>query len=108
MKMAALGLDGSPRLSGIFLLPFRDDVVVGFNFEQSLEDERKALCGRLLQRQYFDVVIVHSQMPAMAFEGRFRKVVIEEGVVLEFGKVDFVGMEIQCALENPEGFLFVE
>jgi len=38
----------------------------------------------VLESQNLDVVVVHSQMSAMAFQGRFGKVVIEEGVVLEF------------------------
>ncbi len=106
--MAALGLDDPAHLAGIFLFPFRDDVIVGFHFEQAFEDERKALGGRLLERQNLDVVVVHAQMPAMAFDGRFGKVVVEEGVVLEFGEFEFVGMEVERSLENAEGFLFVE
>ena len=106
--MAALGLDDPAHLAGIFLFPFRDDVIVRFHFEQAFEDERKALGGRLLERQNLDVVVVHAQMPAMAFEGRFGEVVVEEGVVFELGEIEFVGMEVERSLENAEGFLFVE
>src|ERR1700730_11258215 len=47
-------------------------------------------------------------MPAMAFDRRFGKVVIEKGVVLEFGKIEFCGMEVERFLENAEGLLLVE
>jgi hypothetical protein len=49
VKVTAFCLDGSARLARIFLFPFRDDVIVRFNFQQTLEDERKALRGRLLE-----------------------------------------------------------
>src|SRR5580700_12300660 len=44
----------------------------------------------------------------MAFQGGFGEVVVEEGVVFEFSEFQFVGVEIECVLENAEGFLFVE
>ena len=88
VKVAALGLDDAAHLAGILFFPFGDDVIVRFDFEQSFEDERKALRGGFFECQNLDVVIVHAQMPAMAFDGRFGKVVIEEGVVLEFGGIE--------------------
>src|SRR3984893_2613849 len=106
--MAAFGLDDPAHFAGIFFFPLRDDVIVRFHFEQSFEDERKALCGRFLERQDLDVVVVYSQMPAMAFHGRFGEVVVEEGVVLEFGEIKLVWMEVERPLENAEGFLFVK
>src|SRR6266852_654283 len=47
-------------------------------------------------------------MSAMTFDGRFWKVVVEKGVVLEFGKIEFCGMEIERSLQNAEGLLLVE
>ena len=84
VEVAALGLNQPPRLARILLLPFGDDVVVGFDFEQALEDQREALRGWLFQRQNLDVIIVEAQMPPVAFKVRFAEVVVEEGVVLEF------------------------
>jgi len=49
VKMAALGLDDPSHLAGIFLFPFRDDVIVGFHFEEAVEDEWEALGGRFLR-----------------------------------------------------------
>ena len=50
VEMAALGLDSPARRPGIFFLPLRHDVIVGFDFEQAFKDERKALGRRLLER----------------------------------------------------------
>src|SRR5260370_19618346 len=108
VKVAALSLDDPAHFAGIFFFPLRDGVIVRFHFEQAFEDERKALCGRLLERQNLDVVVVHAEMPAVAFQGRFGKVVVEKGVGFEFGEVELVGMEVERSLENAEGFLFVE
>src|SRR6266478_8497355 len=44
----------------------------------------------------------------MTFEGRFGKVVVEKGVVLEFGEIEFCRMEVKRSLENAEGLLLVE
>ena len=108
VKVAALGLDKPAHLAGILFFPLRDDVVVGFHFEKPLKDEGKALGGRFLERQDLDVVVVHTEMPAVAFQKRFGKVVVEESVVLELRVLEFVRVEIQRSLENAEGFLFVE
>ncbi len=107
VEMAALGLDSPARLPGIFFLPLCYDVIVGLDFEQAPEDEWKALSGWLFKRQDFDVVIVHTQMPTMAFDGGFGQVVVEKGVVFEFGKFELVGMKVESLLENAEDFLFV-
>src|SRR5271156_6931496 len=106
--MTALGLDDPAHLARIFFFPFRDDVKVRFHFKQAFEDERKALGGRLLERQNLDVVVGHAEMPAMAFNRRFGKVVVEEGVVFELGEIEFVWIEVERSLENAKGFLFVE
>jgi hypothetical protein len=67
------------------------------------------MSGKLfLERQNLDVVIVYAQISAVAFQGRFGKVVIEKGIVFEFGEFEFVGMEVEGSLENAKGFLFVE
>src|SRR5271168_3429035 len=47
-------------------------------------------------------------MPAMTFDRRFGKVVIEKGLVLEFGEIEFCGMEVERSLQNAEGLLLVE
>ena len=108
MKMAAFGLDRAARLAGIFLFPLGYNVIVGLDFEETFEDKRKALGGRLFERQNLDVVIIHSQVPAVAFEVGLAQVIVKEGVVLESGEVEFVRMEVERFFENAKGFLFVE
>src|SRR5580765_346221 len=82
VKVPALGLYHSPGFSRIFFLPFGHNVVVGFDFEQALEDERKALRGWFFERQNPDVIVVYAEVPSVAFEMGFAEIVIEKGVVL--------------------------
>ena len=107
VKMAAFGLDDPSHLAGIFLFPFRDDVIVRFHFEEAFEDEWEALGGGFLEGQDLDVVVVHAQIPAVAFERRFGQIVVEEGVVFQLGEFEFVGMKVERSLENAEGSLRV-
>jgi hypothetical protein len=74
MEVAALRLDRLSGLARILFLPLRDDVKVSLHFEKVVEDERKTLSRGLLEGQDFDVVVVKLQMPAMAFQVRFAKV----------------------------------
>ena len=70
MEVAALRLNDPAGFARVFFFPFRDDVIVGLNFKQALEDERKALRRRFLEREYLDVVIVEAEMSPVAFEMR--------------------------------------
>src|SRR6266436_1987556 len=108
MEVAAFSLDVPPGLAGVFLLPFGDDVIVGLHFKEAFEDEGKALGGRLFQRQDLNVVVVHAQMAAVAFELRFAKIVVEERIVLESCEFDLVRVEVERFLENTEHFLLAE
>src|SRR5260221_7093646 len=47
-------------------------------------------------------------MPAMTFDRRFGKVVIEKSVVLELGELELDGIEVERSLQNAEGILLVE
>src|SRR5260370_8859062 len=47
-------------------------------------------------------------MHTMTFDRRLREVVVEKGVVLEFGEIEFCGMEVERSLQNAEGLLLVE
>jgi len=58
VKVTALRLNNPPGFARVFLLPFRDDVIVGLNFKKPLEDERETLRGRLLECEDFYVIIV--------------------------------------------------
>ena len=98
--MAALGIDRAAGFCRIFFFPFRHDVIVGLNFQESLEDQREALGGGLLEREDLDVVIVQAQMSAVAFEVRFAEVVIEEGIVLELCEFDLVRGELSVCFRT--------
>src|ERR1700730_8019212 len=108
VKMAALRLDDPAHLAGVFLFPLGHDVIVRFDFQQPFEDERKALSGGFLKRQDLDVVVVHAQISAVTFDGRFREVIVQEGVVFQLGEFEFVGMKVERSLENAEDLLFIE
>src|SRR5436309_9635591 len=108
MEVATLRLNRFARLARIFFLPFRDDVEVGLHFEKAFEDERKALGRGFLESQNLDVVVVEPQMPAMALQVRFAKVVVKKSVVLEPRDLEFLGREIQRSFKNAESILFSE
>ena len=101
-------MNDAPGLAGVFLLPLGHDVVVGRHVEQMLEDEWETLGRRLLQREDFHEIIVHAQMPAMAFEMGFREAVIEKRVVFPFCVIEFLRVKVQRAFQNAERFVFRE
>src|ERR1700681_3688577 len=108
MEMAALGLDGSPHRSRVFLFPLGHDMEVGLDFEQSLKDQWKALCGGFLERQHLHVIIVEAKESAMAFEVGFAEVIVQKSVVFQAGERNLLRIEIKSLLEDAECFLFVE
>ena len=105
VEVAALRLDRLAGFTGIFLLPFGDDVEVRLDFEKALENEREALRRWLFERENLDVVIVKAKMPAMAFEVRFAEIVVEKRIVLEPGEFELQRREIKRSLQNPKCFL---
>ena len=105
VEVAALRLDRFASLAGVFLLPLGDDVKVRLHFEKTLENERKALRRWLLERQHLNVVIVEAKMPAMAFEVRFAKVVVEKRIVFEPGEFELQWREIERPLQDSECLL---
>ena len=108
VKVPALGLNHPSGFARIFFLPFGHNVVVGLDFEQALEDQRKALRGGFFERQNPHVIVVEAEVPSVAFEMGFAEVVIEKGVVFEPGRFDLLRGKVESLLENAEGFLFIE
>src|SRR6267154_1622640 len=108
MKVPTLGLNHPSGFARIFFRPFGDNVVVSLDFEQALEDQRKALRRRFFERQNSDVIVVDAEVPSVAFEMGFAEVVIEKGVVFEPGRFNLVRGKVESLLENAEGFLFIE
>jgi len=108
VKVPALGLNHPSDFARIFFRPFGHNVVVGLDFEQALEDQRKALRRRFFERQNPHVIVVDAEVPSVAFEMGLAEVVIEKGVVFEPGRFDLLCSKVKGLLENAEGFLFIE
>src|ERR1700688_309656 len=106
--MTTLCLDGSPHCSRVFLFPLGHDMEVGLDFEQSLKDQWKALCGGFLERQHFHIIIVEPKESAMAFEMGFAEVIVQKRVVFQAGERNLLWIEIESLLEDAERFLLVE
>jgi hypothetical protein len=47
-------------------------------------------------------------VPTVTFKVGFAQIIVQECIVLECGKCEFVGMKVQRPFENAEGFLFAE
>src|SRR5207249_346873 len=101
-------LNLASRLAGLLFFPFRNNVVVGPDAQKALEQERKGVGGRLYESKNLNVVIADAKIPAMAFEMRFRQVVVEKRVVFQFRLFKLEGIKIQRSLQNGECFLFSE
>src|SRR5579875_738982 len=106
--MPPAGINEAAAFIGRLPLPFRHDVIIGFNFEEPLENQREGLGGRFFERKDFHEMIVEPQMPAMAFEVRLAQVPVEKRIVLEMSRFELAGIEVQDALEDSKGFLFPE
>src|SRR6266481_2635363 len=108
MKVPTLGLNHPSGFARVFFRPFGNNVVVGLDFEQTLEDQGKTLRRRFFEGQNPHVVVVDAEVPSVAFEMGFAEVVIEKGVVCEPGRFGLLRGKVKGLLENPEGFLFIE
>src|SRR5439155_23241168 len=108
MKVPTLGLNHPSGFARIFFRPFGNNVVVGLDFEQTLEDQRKTLCRRFFEGQNPHVIVVDAEMHSVAFEMGFAEVVIEKGVVFEPRRFDLLRGKVERLLEHTEGFLLVE
>src|SRR5260370_13969493 len=108
MKVPTLGLNHPSGFARIFFRTFGNNVVVGLDFEQTLEDQRKTLRRRFFEGQNPHVIVVDAEMSSVAFEMGFAEVVIEKGVVSEPGRFDLLRGKVKGLLETAAGFLFIE
>ena len=104
VEMPPLGLNRAARLSGIFSLPFRDNVVVRLDFEQSFENQWESLSRGLFEGEDFDVVIVYAQMSAVTLDMRLRQVIVQEGVVPQLRELCLLRTKIERPFHHAEGF----
>ena len=64
--------------------------------------------GGFLQGEYPDPIVIYLEMSSVALQGAIGHVVIKEGVVLRFGKVHFMGSEIEEPLEKYKDLILLE
>src|SRR5579883_1037014 len=108
VEVPAAGMDQAATLIGRLFLPFGHDVIIGFNFEEPLENQREGLGGRFLEGQNLHEMIAQPQMPAMAFEVGLAQVPVKKRIVLEASGFELAGIEVQDALEDSKGLLLPE
>src|SRR5439155_7420534 len=103
--MTALALDLLLNFRRLLRAPFGAEDEIGLDFEELLKDQRKTLAGGLFQGEHPDPVVIHLEMPAVALQSTIGHVVVQEGVMLRFGKVYFVGSKIEQPLEKDNNLV---
>ena len=98
-------MNEAPALGRVLFLPLTAKKIVGFDFEEPFEDQRKALRGRLFERQHLHVVVVNAKESSVAFDVGFREVVVEKCVPPKSGALDLEWREIQYLFQNAERFI---
>ncbi len=83
-------------------MPLGDDMEVGWNVEQALQQQGPGLRGQLLQRQDADLVVVHAQIAAMRLQLRIAHLPVEVACVAQRGVVDLGGTEVHETPDEPE------
>ena len=92
--MAATAGDLFPRFRVIDGMPFGDDMEVGRDVEQALQEQWPRLAGKLLQREDADIVVVQAQVAAMRFQLRVADLPVEMTRIAQRRVVDLGGAEV--------------
>ena len=58
--------------------------------------------------RHLDVVVVEAQIAAVTFKMRLGELPVEEGVIAQFGELDFVRSEIEGTLQHSKRFLLIQ
>ncbi len=106
VKVSPARMNEAPALGRVLLLPLTAKEIVGFDFEEPLENKGKALRGWVFERQHLHVVIVNAEESSVALDMGFAEVVVEERIPPEAGVLNLQGREIQDLLQNAERFVF--
>src|SRR5229473_5505527 len=106
VKVSPARMNEAPALGRVLLLPLTAKEIVGFDFEEPLENKGKALRGWVFERQHLHVVIVNAEESSVALDVGFAEVVVEERVASEPCVFNLQGREIQDLLQNAERFVF--
>ncbi len=73
-------MDEAPALGRVLLLPLTANEIVGFDFEEPLEDQGKGLRGRVFERQHLHVIVVNAKKSSVALDVGFAEVIVQECV----------------------------
>ena len=95
-------------LAAVNRMPLRANDEAGFDFQELLEDQWKALAGGLFQGENLDEIVVQQQVTTVAFQGAVGKIIVEESVMLAPGKVHLVRSKVQEPFQNAEGLVLVK
>src|SRR5579883_3005982 len=106
VEVPAAGMDQAATLIGRLFLPFGHDVIIGFNFEEPLENQREGLGGRFLEGQNLHEMIAQPQMPAMAFEVGLAQVPVKKRIVLEASGFELAGSKFRMRLKTRKASCF--
>src|SRR5258708_37426026 len=98
-------MNETPALGRVLLLPLTAKEVVGFHFKEPLEDQGKALRGRVFERKHLHVVVVNAEESPVALDVGFAQVVVKERVASEPGFFNLQRGEIQNLLQNADRFV---
>src|SRR6266849_8176953 len=102
--MPAARRDSLPRPPVVDGPPFGNDVEIGADLKQFLEQERASFTGQLLQRENLDVVVVEAQVPTMCFKLGVAELEVEIPAAREVRAKNFEGAEIDEAPQHAESF----
>src|SRR6185437_4153869 len=71
MEVPSPRMDEASGFCHVLLLPLAAKEIIGFDFQKTLENERKGLGGGLLAGEHLAVIVVQAQEPSVAFEMGF-------------------------------------
>ena len=103
--MSAARGDLLARLCVVDWMPFGDDMEVGGDIEQAIEDQWPRLAGKLFQRENANVIVIHPQVAAMRLQLRAAYLPVEMTRAAQRRVVDFGGAEVYETPDKPEGLL---
>ena len=93
----------SPRI--VDRMPFRDDMEVGRDIQQAVQQQGPRLARQFFQREHTDVEIIQAQMAAMRFKFRIAHLPVQMLHPVQPALLNLEGAEIHETPDEPEGFL---
>ena len=87
--MTAALVDFLARPRVVDRMPFGDDVEVGWNIEQAMQQQGTRLAGQFFQCEHADMEIIQAQMAAMRFQLRVAHLPVEIAWPAQFTVCNF-------------------